>query len=190
VHPDYRVSIVTPSPYAAVERLREGGLVHIRSIRPSDRNELIAAFERTSDQTRYLRFFAPKKGITEADLDFSLNVDSVNHVALAAILEENDARQVLVGAGRYVVSVGLEAELALMVDDAHQGLGIGTQLLRHLILIARQAGLQALEAEVLSANTPMLAVFKHCGLRITTRHETGVVRVRLDLTPEPAMKQG
>ena len=182
--------IVTPSHYAAVERLRNGSVVHIRAMRPADRNEFIAAFERTSAQTRYRRFFALKKGLTEADLDFSLNVDFVNHVALAATLEDSDARQLLVGAGRYVVSAERVAELALMVDDTHQGLGIGTQLMRHLILIARNAGLHAFEAEVLSANAPMLDVFKHCGLPMTTRHEVGVVRVRLDLAPELVTKQG
>lgn len=180
---------MTPSHYAAVERLRDGSLVHIRAVRPTDRTDFIAAFARTSDQTRYRRFFGSKNGITEAELDFSLNVDFVNHVALAAILEENDGRQVLVGAGRYVISGELEAELAFTVDDPHQGLGIGTHLLHHLILIARDAGLQTLEAEVLAANTPMLEVFKHCGLPMTTRHETGSVRIRLDLAQELVKKE-
>jgi GNAT superfamily N-acetyltransferase len=173
-----------PSHYTAVERLRNGGFVHIRAIRPTDRNDFIAAFERTSDQTRYRRFFAPKNGLTEADLNFSVNVDFATHVALAALIEENDGRQLLVGAGRYVVSNEREAELAFTVDDPHQGLGIGTQLMRHLILIAREAGLQTLEAEVLAANTPMLKVFKHCGLPMTTFHEGGATRVRFDLAQE------
>ena len=60
--------------------------------------------------------------------------------------------------------------------------------MRHLILIARDAGLQAFEAEVLPNNTSMLSLFKHCGLPMSTRYGSGVARVRLDLERELVTK--
>jgi GNAT superfamily N-acetyltransferase len=57
------------------------------------------------------------------------------------------------------------------VDDAHQGLGIGSALIQHLVAIARAAGLDALHAEVLTENTPMLRVFEKSGLAMSTRRE-------------------
>jgi hypothetical protein len=62
---------VNAAEYAAVERLRDGSLLQIRALRPTDRVELLAAFERTSDETRYRRFFAPKRAFSERELDTS-----------------------------------------------------------------------------------------------------------------------
>lgn len=167
--------------YAAVERLRDGSLLQIRALRPTDRAELLAAFERTSDETRYRRFFAPKRAFSERELEYFLNVDFVNHVALAAVLE-SDGRQLIAGGARYIVSAPGRAEVALAVDDPHQKLGIGTRLMRHLVIIARDAEIGELVAEVLPDNRPMLKVFERCELPMTTHHETGVVHVTLDLS--------
>jgi ribosomal protein S18 acetylase RimI-like enzyme len=107
-------------------------------------------------------------------------VDFVNHVALVAVVEAAGARQI-VGAGRYLVSQPGAAEVAFGVDDAHQGLGIGSALIQHLVAIARAAGLDALHAEVLAENTPMLKVFEKSGLGMSTRREQEVVHVVLRL---------
>jgi GNAT superfamily N-acetyltransferase len=88
---------------------------------------------------------------------------------------------VIVGGGRYIVSGPGRAEVAFAVDDPHQGLGIATRLMRHLVAIAREAGLRELIAEVLSDNAPMLKVFERCGLAATTHREGGVVHVTLAL---------
>lgn len=163
------------------ERLRDGRVLHVRALRPSDREELLAAFDRTGNQTRYHRFFGPKKLLTAPELDRALHVDFVNQVALAAMLEEN-GRQIFAGGARYVLTESDCAEIACTVDDPHQHLGIGTQLVRHLILIADAAGLRELIAEVLSDNTPMLKVFERSGLDRDIRHHAGVASVRLKLS--------
>ena len=166
--------------YSAVERLRDGREIEIRALRPADRDGLRAAFDRTSEESRYRRFFAPKRTFTEKEIEFYLNVDFVDHVALVAELGE-DGRPVIVGGGRYIVSGPGRAEVAFAVDDPHQGLGIATRLMRHLVAIAREAGLRELTAEVLPDNAPMLKVFERCGLAATTRREGGVVHVTLAL---------
>ncbi len=85
------------------------------------------------------------------------------------------------GGARYVISRPGSAEVAFAIDDPHQRLGIGTHLIRHLISIARAAGLEEFVAEVLSENSPMLKVFARCGLAMTTRRERGIVHVTLSL---------
>jgi len=171
---------VKAARYSAVERLRDGREIEIRALRPADRDGLRAAFDRTSEESRYRRFFAPKRTFTEKEIEFYLNVDFVDHVALVAELGE-DGRPVIVGGGRYIVSGPGRAEVAFAVDDPHQGLGIATRLMRHLVAIAREAGLRELTAEVLPDNAPMLKVFERCGLAATTRREGGVVHVTLAL---------
>ena len=165
------------SRYSAVETLRNGRRVEIRSLRPSDRAGLLEAVANMSEEARYRRFFAPKRSFTEKEIDFYLNVDFVGHVALVAVVDG-----AIAGGGRYILSEPGRAEVAFSVDDAHQGQGIGSALMRHLVTIARAAGLAELEAEVLPENSPMLKVFERCGLPTRQRRESGVVHVSLGLS--------
>jgi RimJ/RimL family protein N-acetyltransferase len=167
--------------YAATERLRNGVLLQVRALQPSDREEMLAAVGRFSKQTLYRRFFAPKRSFSEREIGFFLNVDFVGHVALVAVLDES-GQQVIVGGARYVLAHPGRAEVAFAIDDSHQKLGIATHLINHLTKIARAAGLEAFIAEVLPENVPMLKVFERCGLAMTTRSERGVVHVTLALS--------
>ncbi|WP_262299905.1 GNAT family N-acetyltransferase [Microvirga sesbaniae] len=166
--------------YSATETLRDGRTVEIRALRPEDRAGLLAAVGRSSDKSLYRRFFGFKRGFTDQEVDFYINVDFVDHVALVALLEE-DGRPVIVGGSRYVVGVPGQAEVAFAVDDAHQGQGIGTALMRHLVALARDGGLRELVADVLPGNTAMLKVFGTSGLVSTTRQEPDAIHVVLQL---------
>jgi RimJ/RimL family protein N-acetyltransferase len=166
--------------YSATVPMRDGHSVEIRALRPDDRAGLLAAVGRTSEQSLYRRFFAFKRGFTEREIDFYCNVDFVSHVALAAVSHHNGA-PAIIGGARYIVGQAGQAEVAFAVDDAFQGKGIGSALLRNLVTIARRAGLEALVADVLPENIAMLKVFENSGLEIRTRREQGVVHVLLQL---------
>jgi ribosomal protein S18 acetylase RimI-like enzyme len=167
--------------YSAVELLRDGRRVEIRALRPDDRDGLIAAVGRTSDQSLYRRFFGARRGFSEREIAFFVNIDFVNHVALVAVADEG-GRPLIVGGGRYVVVQPGKAEVAFAVVDRYQGQGIGATLMRHLAAIARTAGLDELIAEVLPDNIAMLKVFEKSGLRVSTRREPRVVHVALGLS--------
>jgi RimJ/RimL family protein N-acetyltransferase len=132
------------------------------------------------DESRYYRFFSPKRSFSEAEIAHFMNADFVNHVALVAVAEAAGTRKI-VGAGRYFVTQPGAAEIAFGVDDAFQGRGIASAVFRHLVAIARKAGLEALHAEVLEKNTPMLKVFEKSGLDMSTTSQQGVVHVTLRL---------
>jgi GNAT superfamily N-acetyltransferase len=100
---------------------------------------MLAAVGRLSNEALYRRFFAPKRHFSERKIEFYLNVNFTNHVALAAVLSEG-GRLVIVGGARYVVSRPGCAEVAFAVDDPHQKLGVATHLIAHLIKIAGAAG--------------------------------------------------
>jgi GNAT superfamily N-acetyltransferase len=133
--------------YSAVELVRNGRRVEIRSLRPDDRAELVAAIGRTSAQSLFRRFFAAKRGFTEREIAFFLNVDFVSHVALVAVVEEG-GRPAIVGGGRYIILQPGKAEVAFAVVDQYQGQGIGAALMQNLAAIARESGLKELIAEV------------------------------------------
>jgi RimJ/RimL family protein N-acetyltransferase len=152
------------SSYSLVERLRDGSSVEIRALRPDDREDMLVAIGRTSAQSIQRRFFVPKRGFSEREISFFIDIDFRNHVALVAEVEE-DGHPVIVGGGRYIVTEAGAAELAFVVVDAYQGKGIGTALLRHLIELARDAGLKELAADVLPDNAAMLGLFGRLGFR-------------------------
>jgi RimJ/RimL family protein N-acetyltransferase len=164
------------SEYSTFETLRNGRTAEIRAQRVSDRALLREALVNLSEEARYRRFFAPKRGFTPKEVDFYLNIDFVSHVALVVVLDG-----AIVGGGRYIVSEPGRAEVAFSVDDEHQGQGIASAVIRHLTLIARAAGLREFYAEVLPENTPMLKVFERSGLPMRQRREGGVVHVALAL---------
>jgi GNAT superfamily N-acetyltransferase len=168
------------SAYSAIETLRDGRRVEYRALQPADRAGLLEAVARMSEEARYRRFFAPKRSFSEKEIEVYLNVDFVGHVALVAVVDEA-AGPVIAGGGRYIVSAPGRAEVAFGVDDAHQSQGIASALMRHLVVIARAAGMKALTAEVLPDNAPMLKVFERSGLPMTKRREAGVVHVALAL---------
>ena len=166
--------------YSAFEQLRNGCRFEIRALRPADRADLIAAVDRASDQSLYCRFFGVKRGFTDQEIAFFLNVDFVSHVALVAVVDEG-GRPAIVGGGRYVVVQPEAAEVAFAVVDEYQGHGIGAALMHHLAAIARKAGIKQLVAEVLPDNHPMLKVFEKSELRLIMKREPQVVHVILRL---------
>ena len=152
--------------------------MEIRALKPQDRDDLMAAVDRTSSDSLYRRFFAVRRHFTETEESFYLNVDFVSQVALIAVADAN-GQPIIIGGGRYVVGEPGQAEVAFTVVDKYQGRGVGAALLRHLAVIARQAGLRELVAYVLPDNRAMLKVFEKSGLQMITRREGSVVHVAL-----------
>jgi len=168
--------------YSAQEHLRDGRPVTIRAIRHDDRADMLAAFGRSSMQSIQRRFFVPKKGFSEREIAFFLDIDFESHVALVAQIDE-DGHPIIAGGGRFIVVQPGQAEIAFIVVDDYQGQGIGTILMRHLAVLAREAGLKELIAEVLPENTAMLKVFRKFGFRTGSKREPRVVHLVLQLAP-------
>lgn len=166
--------------YSAVTHLRDGRSVAIRALRPDDRADMLAAIGRTSAQSLQRRFFAPKKGFSEREMTFFLDIDFETQVALVAEIDE-DGQPAIVGGGRYIVAQPGHAEIAFVVVDAYQGKGIGTILMHHLAILARNAGLKELNAEVLPENTAMLKLFRKFGFKTTSKGSPQVIHLTLQL---------
>lgn len=172
---------MTPATYSIREHLRDGRPIEVRALRPDDLAGMLAAIERASVESLRRRFFVTKRVFSDKEKSFFVNIDFVNHVALVAQVAEQ-GRTEIVGGGRYVVVRPGQAELAFVVIDAYQGQGIATMLMRHLLFIARQAGLNALTAEVLCDNTVMLNVFKRFGFTSGSHGDPQVKHLMLNLS--------
>ena len=170
--------------YAADAQLRDGRRIRIRAIRPDDKQRLLGHFSRLSTESVYQRFFGVKKTLTPEDLVHFTELDFVDAVGLVATLGEGDQERI-VGVGRYFVDPAgpgapRRAEVAFAVEDAQQGRGIATQLLRQLIPFARRNGIVALEGDVLGDNIHMLHVFSRMGFAVSGSSH-GVVSLSLSI---------
>lgn len=141
---------------------------------------MLAAIDRMADQSLRRRFFVSKHAFSEKEKAFFMNVDFVGHAALVAVIDEND-RATIVGGSRYVVTEPGVAEVAFIVIDAFQGLGIGTLLTRHLIGLAQAAGLRRLVADVLPDNAAMRKVLGRYGFRPERSQDPQIVHLTMQL---------
>src|SRR5262245_39350844 len=129
--------------------LSDGSTVHLRPIRPEDAPAIVDFHGRMSERTRYLRYFSPYPRIPDRDLDRFVNVDHAGREAFVIV-----AGKRIMAVGRYerLGEDSAEAEVAFVVEDAHQGRGIGSVLLEHLAEAARAHGIERFVAEVLPQN--------------------------------------
>ena len=78
----------------------------------------------------------------------------------------------MIAVGRYDRIDDSQAEVAFLIEDAHQGRGIGQLLLEHLAEAARERGITRFVAEVLPQNRRMAAVFADAGYRMSRASRT------------------
>jgi RimJ/RimL family protein N-acetyltransferase len=166
--------------YSAREQLRDGRPIEIRALRPTDEAGMLDAINHTNAESLRRRFFVTKREFSDKEKAFFLNADFVKHVALVAEIDE-DGRRTIVGGGRYIVTEPGRAEIAFVVIDAYQRLGLGTLLMRHLAVLARSAGLKEMIADVLPENAAMRKVFSKFGFQTRRGLDPQVVHLVLTL---------
>lgn len=171
---------MTPATYSAREQLRDGRPIEIRAQRPDDEAGMLDAVNRTGARSLQRRFFVTKRDLSEKEKAFFMDIDFVNHVSLVAEIDEA-GRRAIIGGGRYIVTTPGEAEVAFIVVDAYQGQGIGGLLTRHLVSLARAAGLKQLAADVLPENMAMRKVLDKFSFRAARSLDPQVVHLTLPL---------
>jgi acyl-CoA synthetase (NDP forming)/RimJ/RimL family protein N-acetyltransferase len=158
--------------------LADGGVAHLRPIRPSDAARLVAFYERVSPESKYFRFFAPYPRLSDRDVKRFTELDYVSRVAFIITLGEN-----MIAVGRYERIEDDHAEVSFLIEDAHQGRGIAQLLLEHLAQAARERGIARFVAEVLPENGRMAKVFADAGYRVSRGIEDGVLAVEFPILP-------
>ncbi|WP_208029107.1 bifunctional acetate--CoA ligase family protein/GNAT family N-acetyltransferase [Rhabdothermincola sediminis] len=159
--------------------LADGSVVHVRPVRPDDAARIDAFHARQSRESIYFRYFTPMPKLSARELERLTSIDYVTRMAFVA-LEGDD---IVAMASYDVWRAADEAEVAFIVDDAHQGRGLATVLLEYLIVAARENGLRALTAQVLPSNRRMLSVFHNAGFAVSSEFDEGVIKLRLGLEP-------
>lgn len=168
-----------PSHWEADVVLRDGATAHLRPISPEDAAELQRMHAGQSENSIYLRYFTYKSELSAKDLDRFTHVDHRDRVAFVITRGGR-----LLGVGRYDRYGDSDAaEVAFNISDAAQGRGLGSILMEHLAVAARENGIRRFTAEVLPENRKMLSVFQESGFEVTRRFEDGVVAVEFPIDP-------
>ncbi len=163
-----------PAEIAEEHTFAEGVRVRFRAIRPSDEEEMRRLFYRFSDEAVYYRYFSPIRAMPHSRMQQYVNVDYRRVVSVVGLVGD-------VGSGRIVAEGRFSrgrndfwAEVAFIVDEKYQGLGIATFLYRMLIRLAKERGIQGFLAEVLASNRAMMKVFEKGGLPFEAKLDHGV----------------
>ncbi|MER5889111.1 GNAT family N-acetyltransferase [Streptomyces sp. NPDC001941] len=176
-----------PDHWEADVVLRDGGTARIRPITTADADRLVSFYEQVSDESKYYRFFAPYPRLSAKDVHRFTHHDYVDRVGLAMTVAGEFVATVrydrIDERGRPAAAPADEAEVAFLVQDAHQGRGVASALLEHIAAVARERGIRRFAAEVLPANNKMIKVFTDAGYTQKRSFEDGSVHLQLDLEP-------
>jgi GNAT superfamily N-acetyltransferase len=168
-----------PEELEADVEVANGATLHLRPIRCSDAGKLVEFHTHLSSDSIYRRYFSLHPVLSTTEVRHFTQVDYVNRLAL--IVEDGDA---LVAVGRYDrYPESTTAEVAFVVRDDYQYLGIGHRLLKALAVAAWERGITDFSAETLSSNRSMLSVFRHSGFHVTTTSEFNEISVRFSIDP-------
>jgi acyl-CoA hydrolase/RimJ/RimL family protein N-acetyltransferase len=153
--------------------------VDFRAIKPSDVEDMRRLFYRFSDTSVYYRYFSPIKTMPHAKMQEYVNIDFSRTLSIVGLVKEMGEGSII-AEGRFVREPqGPVADVAFVVDEAYQGRGIATFVLKMLIRLAKERGLKGFKADVLSSNKSMLKVFEKSGLAVEARVVDGVYELNL-----------
>jgi acetyltransferase len=135
-----------------------------------------------SASTVYRRFFQAVKAMPHEKLQRFTNIDYNQEVALVGVVIE-DEHELMVAVARYIVDPATHtAEVAFVVRDAYQHMGIGTRLFRNLLAIARDRGIRRFIADVLPDNTGVIQLFHKCATGpVQSEFAEGVYRLSFEV---------
>lgn len=158
----------------------KGGVaLRFRAIRPSDEEEMRRLFYRFSEESVYYRYFSHLRAMPHTKMQEYVNVDYQRFMSIVA-LEGDPGKGRIVAEARYAkLHVRPYAEVSFIVDEAYQGIGVASHLLKMLIKVAKDNGIQGFVASVLRGNESMMRVFEKSGLTVKTRLEEDTYAVTM-----------
>jgi acetyltransferase len=175
-----------PSQYQSKWIAKDGTPMVMRPMRPEDEPMLVKFHETLSDRTVYLRYLRPmllEARVAHERLARICHCDYNREINFLAEIdaEEAEERKIL-GAIRLSKMHGInEARFSVLINDLAQGKGLGKEMLRRLVDIARQEKLTRIEALITPDNEVMKHICGELGFRFVPVSEENLVKTEIDL---------
>jgi acetyltransferase len=170
---------IDPKKYEKFVRLRDGRSILLRPIKPEDESLWLKMFQNFSEESIRYRFFHIIKDTPHEMRARYCNIDYAREMGIVAELEEKGQRQIL-GVVRLIIEQGGKTgEIAFIVADPWQGLGLGSKMLDHMIEICRDRGLHNVYALTLPDNYKAIRLLKQRGFTIQYRNDEAKATLNL-----------
>lgn len=173
-----------PEQYQKTFRLADGTGIFLRPIKPTDENMIAELFNSLSKETIHLKFFSGLKYMPPEQIEKLTHIDYDKQMAIVALVREEGGGEKMVAVGRYTLidDEPGAAEFAIVVQDACQGRGIGTEVLYHLAHVAKLQNVRVIVGYIMNENSRMFSVLKRSGLKMTKKiWDRGVTRVDIPI---------
>lgn len=162
---------------------KNGVLVRFRPIKPSDEELMRKLFYRFSDESIYYRYFHSITTMPHSKMQEYVNIDWENTLSIVGLLGE-PGQGIIISEARYLREPsGRQAEIAIIVDENYNNLGIATHMVNLLIKLGKERSIEAFTAEVLFSNYKIMKVFKKTFPHLMSNLENGVYSVVMPLDP-------
>jgi acetyltransferase len=176
-----------PIQYVSPWTMKDGTPVTLRPIRPEDEPLMVKFHGALSERSVFLRYFQLSKlsqRVAHDRLRRICFLDYDREIAIVAdhTLPETGEHEIL-AIGRLSKLHGTSAgELAVLVRDQYQHRGLGIELLRRLIQVARDEHLDSVQAYMLRENIEMRGLIEKLGFQVEPADQDGVHFTCLKLT--------
>ena len=160
--------------------LKNGTRVSFRSIRPTDEPHMRDLLYDLSQETIYYRFMSQQQRFTHRQIQDFVYIDHRRDVAIVGTVPEAHGEDIIAVGRYYLNEQNNKAEVAFVIRDGWQNLGLGGFMFRNLITIAKRNGIAGFTAEVLRDNRRMQAIFNHSGYKVKSCLEEGVYSFVID----------
>jgi acetyltransferase len=179
--PHHLVISPYPNQYETTATTKGGLELFIRPIKPEDAPLLVDLFHSLSQRSIYYRFFSPLKSLPPEMLARFTQLDYDRDMALVAF-DKTHLGEKMLGVARFMgYPGGKRGEIALAVGDPWQGKGVGVMLLKRLMAIAKERGMESLGGPVLEENTHMLGLARKLGFEVSRAPGERVYEIKMDL---------
>ncbi len=175
-----------PSQYVSRWKMKDGTAVVIRPIRPEDEPQMVGFHESLSEESVYLRYFHMAQLSTRVAHERLIRkcfIDYDREMALVAELTDPDTRSTCIAAVARLSRApsAEEAEIGVIVADKFQHQGLGAELIKKLVGIARVEKIKRIVADFHSENSAIRHLAKHGGATVTRTSDATCFRIQLDL---------
>ncbi len=166
--------------------MKEGAEVTLRPIRPEDEPLMSKFHETLSDGSVYMRYFSSLSLSSRVAHERLVRICFVDYDRVMALVvdhkDEATGQHRILGVGRLIkLHTKNEAEVAILVSDQFQKQGLGIELLRRAVQIARDEKLTSISAEMLRDNVIVQRVFNKVGFRLRLVADSSSISATLEL---------
>lgn len=168
-----------PVQYESNLTLKNGRVISLRPIKPTDGPLVIDLFKNLSSNSIYLRFLRPLHSISEELLYQLTHVNYNTEFALVGLINE-DGKDAIVAIARYAYSPEDDnTELAVTVRDDWQRRGLGKSLLEKTVEIGKAHGIFRYMAMIAPHNKIIMNTLIGLGYKVNYSMKSGIFHVEI-----------